>query len=121
MAGEDGYYSWQEDAFRADILLEGGVEPEAMELGDSIVTLPDGTRYSAMLVTREEISRIMDRHAVSGESLAGAYFSTPDLVVVRRPGVSAMIEVIRDIVAAGDAPALLPRIRDDGVLEPPPM
>ncbi|WP_283136452.1 hypothetical protein [Rhizohabitans arisaemae] len=104
-----------------EILLDGRTDPEVTEVGDSTVTLPDGRRYSAYLMTREELSRIMDRHLVTGESLNGSYFCATDLVVVRNRGVTAMIDVVRDIVETEDIGNLLPRIADDGTRENPTM
>lgn len=118
------YYSWREESFAIDILLQGGVDPECMELGDSIVTLPNGAKYSALMITREEIARIMNRHQVTGESLDGSYFCAPDLIVIRNKGVSAMVDVVRDIVHSQETEciaALLPCIGEDGVLEKPIM
>jgi hypothetical protein len=117
----DAYHSWHEPTFILDILLEGEVDLENLERGDAIITLPSGDRYSALMVTREEVSRVMDRHAKSGEALAGGYFATPDLVVVRRAGVNAMIDVVRDIVHSGGIATLLPRISDEGSLDVPTM
>ncbi|MGJ6965672.1 hypothetical protein ACSDR0_27575 [Streptosporangium sp. G11] len=57
----------------------------------------------------------MDRHAISGESLGGNYFSTPDLIVIRDKGVTVMVDVIRDIVHSGEIALLLPRIVDDAL------
>jgi hypothetical protein len=65
------------------------MDPECMEVGDSIITLPDGSRYSAFMVTREEISRIMDREEKSGASLGGSYLCMPDSVPVAGPDTGA--------------------------------
>ncbi|GAA0422187.1 hypothetical protein Acor_81780 [Acrocarpospora corrugata] len=116
---DDAYYSWQEAAFTVNILLAGGVDPENLETGDSIVTLPGGEKYSALMMTREEISRVMDRQQSSAESLGGSYFCTPDLVVVRSRGVAAMIDIVRDLVESEEISRLLPRISNDGILEIP--
>ncbi|MEV4891107.1 hypothetical protein AB0K48_17115 [Nonomuraea sp. NPDC055795] len=115
------YYSWSEESFTLDILREGEKDPETMEFGDSIISLPDGVRYSACMMTKEEIARIMEREAVSGESLGGRYLSMPDLVVIRTRGASEMVEVVRDIVNSGDIAMHLPRIGDGDELDVPGM
>ncbi|MEV4476528.1 hypothetical protein [Nonomuraea sp. NPDC049504] len=69
--------------------------------------MPTGERYSALLITLDQISRIMDRHQQSGENLSGRYFGTPDLIV----------DVIRDIVTSGDLPTWCPRIRGNDQLD----
>ncbi|MEU4328976.1 hypothetical protein [Nonomuraea dietziae] len=117
----DAYYVWREAGFTIDILRDGDIDCEEMEIGDSIITLPNGDRYSALLVTREEISRTMNRHVLSGESLGGSYYCAPDLIVIRSQGVTAMINVIRDIVESDRISSLLPRISDDGALDVPSM
>ncbi|WP_327584148.1 hypothetical protein OHA25_51455 [Nonomuraea sp. NBC_00507] len=111
---DQAYFSWADDYFSVDILLDGNVDAGDMEAGDSIITLSTGERYSALLLTTEELSRIMNRHEHSGESLGGRYFCAPDLIVVREKGVMSMVDVIRDIVHSEDVPALLPRIGEDG-------
>ncbi|WP_147268134.1 hypothetical protein [Spongiactinospora rosea] len=121
MEDSGAYYSWAEEAFAVNILLDGDMDPEGMEVGDAIVTLPGGERYSALMMTREAIHRLMDRHAESGESLHGAYWVTPDLIIIRAKGVGAMVEVIRDIVVSGPIASLLPRIDGDGTLSLPSM
>ncbi|MGI5274211.1 hypothetical protein ACQEUU_34100 [Nonomuraea sp. CA-218870] len=117
----DAYYTWREAGFSVSILLDGDADPEDLERGDAIVLLPRGDRYSALLLTREEVARVMDRGAESGESLSGSYFCTSDLVIVRLRGVTAMIDVIRDIVASGNISAYLPKIVDDGEIVVPTM
>ncbi|MEU7900305.1 hypothetical protein AB0B45_46665 [Nonomuraea sp. NPDC049152] len=117
----DAYYVWREGGFAVDILLDGDIDCEEMEVGDSIVTMPNGDRYSALLMTREEVSRVMDSHALSGESLGGSYFCTPDLIIIRFRGVTAMINVMRDIIESGEISLILPKISDGGTLDIPSM
>ncbi|MEV4392922.1 hypothetical protein [Nonomuraea sp. NPDC049607] len=115
------YFTWAEDGFTLDILLDGEADPSRLEAGDAIVTLPSGERYSALMLTLEEAGRIMDRHARSGESMGGRYCCTPDLVLVREAGVAGMVEVIRDLVDEGEISACLPRIGESGALVKPGM
>ncbi|MEV4805324.1 hypothetical protein AB0K18_35455 [Nonomuraea sp. NPDC049421] len=111
------YFHWVGDGFEVDILLDGNVDAGDLEVGDSIITLPTGERYSALLITLDQISRIMDRHRQSGENLSGRYFGTPDLIVVRDKGVAAMVDVIRDIVASGHLPTWCPKIHANDQLD----
>ncbi|MER6007437.1 hypothetical protein ABT120_53475 [Nonomuraea angiospora] len=115
------HFRWVDDGFVVQILLDGDVDASDLEVGDSIITLPTGERYSALLVTADELLRIMNRHARSGESLSGRYFCAPDLVVVKEKGAASMIDVIRDIVLSGDLATLLPRIGEGGRLGLPEM
>ncbi|SDK63749.1 hypothetical protein SAMN05421874_109158 [Nonomuraea maritima] len=117
---DEPYFHWEDDGFTVDILGDRDVDVKDLEVGDSIITLSTGERYSALLITMEELVRIMDRHARSGESLSGRYFCAPDLVVMKEKGVISMIDVIRDILQSGDV-STLPRIGGEGRLVLPEM
>ncbi|MEQ4718142.1 hypothetical protein [Nonomuraea sp. B19D2] len=97
------------------------MDDESMELGDSIITLPNGVRYSACMMTKEEVTRIMEREEMSGESLSGSYLCQPDLVIIKNKGASAMVDVVRDIVKSGDIAKQLPRIGEDDEPDMPVM
>ncbi|MEU1386206.1 MULTISPECIES: hypothetical protein [unclassified Nonomuraea] len=107
--------------FTIDILRPGEMDIESIELGDSIITLPDGTRFSACMMTREEVARILEREEISGQSLGGSYLCLPDLVIIKNKGASAMVDVVRDIVNSGDIAKRLPRIGEDDELDVPVM
>src|SRR5688572_6949469 len=104
----DPYYSFRGEGFSVDILIDAEDSLEGAELGDATVTIADGSKYSALFLTLAEIGRIMARHESSGESLQGGYFRTPDLVVIRRPGVRCMVDLIQDIVRSHEVASLLP-------------
>lgn len=115
---DKAYFSWREEDFAVDILIGGEDDPESVEIGDAIITLPTGDRYRALMMTVEEILRVMDNHAASGESLGGTYFCTPGLIVMRDKGVAAMIDVVRDIVHSEYS---VPKIDKNGDLCIPKM
>ncbi|MCX4958025.1 hypothetical protein [Streptomyces virginiae] len=88
-------------------------DPLTVENTDAIVTAPDGTRWSATLLTHREIGRVMDRWSVSGECAGGSYFQVQDLVIVRDPGVGSMTKALADIFEEyGMDTDVLPRLRD---------
>ncbi|GGS66272.1 hypothetical protein ACFFV7_03015 [Nonomuraea spiralis] len=118
---DSSYFSRTEAGFTIDILLDGDSDPSLLEVGDAIITLPSGARYSALMMTYGEVGRLLSRHEKSGESLAGRYWCAPDLIVVRDAGVESMVDVIRDILESEEIAALLPRIRTDGVMIKPDM
>src|SRR5262245_55152049 len=96
---------------RLKLQLELGEDsPEASENADGWVTLPDGTKWSATFLSHAELGRIMGRWRVTGECLNGGYFTCPDLVLIRSPGVQAMFAAVRDMVAKGDHELSLRRV-----------
>ncbi|MET8748754.1 hypothetical protein ABZW32_01520 [Streptomyces sp. NPDC004667] len=88
-------------------------DPLTVENTDAIVTAPDGTRWSATLLTHREIAKVMDRWATTGECADGSYFQVQDLVIVREPGVDAMTRALVDIFEEyGMETRVLPRLDD---------
>lgn len=88
----------------------GGDSPDTVENCDGWVTLADGSTWSATFLTYAELGRIMDRWKSTGECLGGSYFTCPDLVLVRAPGVQSMFAAVKDLVAHGDHELSLRRI-----------
>ena|SRR5215207_1752170 len=76
-----------------------GAEDDPATVGnvDAVVTLNDGTRWSATFLTLDEIARILDRWTTSGEGLGGSFFACPDLVIVRCRGIPAMVDVLEGL------------------------
>ncbi|MCM2421725.1 hypothetical protein [Streptomyces sp. RKAG293] len=96
--------------FDVVFMLGGGDDPETVANVDAEVTLRDGSRWSATFLTMEEIARILERWSITGESLGGRYFHCPDLVIIRDPGVPAMVGVLREIFDKGELPLLLSKL-----------
>ncbi|MCY0957561.1 hypothetical protein [Streptomyces sp. H27-H5] len=88
-------------------------DPLTIENTDAIVTAPDGTRWSATLLTRREIDRVMDRWVTSGECAHGSYLQVQDLVIVRDPGMDSMTRALVDIFEEyGMDTDVLPKLRN---------
>lgn len=102
-------YQRSDDEITLEVEL-GNDKPELVENADAWLTLADQTRWSITFLTYSELGRIMDRWASSGEGLGGRYFTCPDLVILRRPGVREMWDVIKELVASGDYIFTLRRI-----------
>lgn len=98
-----------EDGLLFEVEL-GSDAPEAVENADGWVTLSDGTRWSVTFLTYAELGRILGRWAESGECLGGRYFTCPDLVLTRTPGVATMFAAVKDLVANGDHELALQRV-----------
>lgn len=80
----------------------GAEPPDQVENADGWIMLPDGQAWSATFLTYGELGRIFDRWQATGECLNGTYFTCPDLVLTRRPGVREMFASVQDLVAHGD-------------------
>lgn len=94
-------YRIVDEALELQIEL-GDEPPEAIENADAWLILPDGSKWSITFLTYRELGRLMRRWATTGEYLGGAYFTCPDVVVVRDPGVTAMLAAVKDLVAKGE-------------------
>jgi hypothetical protein len=99
---------------RITYLLGAEDDPAAVDDFDVVVTLADGSRWSASLITMAAIERIMDRWVTTGESLSGAYFQSDDMVIVRQAGIGFATELLRRLVETDQVRYTLTRLRDDG-------
>jgi hypothetical protein len=88
------------DGFELLIPRWKGHNPDDTHQADATITLPDGTRHHATFMTLEAIQQVMDRHHTTGECRSGGYFWTSDLIIIRQPGLSAMIDAVAELIAA---------------------
>lgn len=87
--------------FRLEIEI-GEENPSDIENADGWLTFDTGGRWSATFLTIAEVGRVMDRWRASGECLSGSFFTCPDLVILRNPGVQAMFEAVSELVRTGE-------------------
>ncbi|MFE6615893.1 hypothetical protein [Amycolatopsis sp. NPDC057786] len=93
--GFDGTcYRIRTTSFDVGYIIGDGEDPEQVANVDVEVRLPDGSRWSATMFTVAELERLMERWAQTGECGSGSYFWCSDGVIVRKPGVSFMTEVL---------------------------
>ncbi|GGP02315.1 hypothetical protein LDL08_38620 [Nonomuraea glycinis] len=98
----------------ATVLFIGvGQEPEEASNLDLILTLEDGSRWSATVLTMAAINDIWERWEMSGECFNGRYFNCPDLLLVREAGIDSICEVLENILATGGPVGDLVRLEDD--------
>ncbi|RYJ27720.1 hypothetical protein CU044_3121 [Streptomyces sp. L-9-10] len=90
--------------FDAVFMLGGEDDEDTVDNVDVLVTLPDGTRYSATFLTLGAIERWMDSEPEEYERLQ---FQCPDLVITRYAGVPAMTRVLEMAHARGELGSLL--------------
>jgi len=93
-------YLVDEGTFRLEVEL-GGDLPESVSNADGWIVIPGRGRWSATFLTLAELNLLMDRWHQTGEYLSGAYFTCPDLILLREAGVSAMLFAVRDLVSTG--------------------
>lgn len=62
---------------------------------DMWLTRNDGERWSGMIITLDEVARLMDRWQTTGEWVW-------DGLIVRTPGIADMVEVIDHLVQSGE-------------------
>ncbi len=69
---------------------------------DVEVHLTDGSRWSATLFTVTEVKRLMSNWSRTGEALGGRYFWCSDGLIVNKPGIRSMAEVIMGLFDSGE-------------------
>lgn len=104
---DDPFHEFLSERFKALFVLGVEDDPASVENVNAEITIPDGTRWSATFLTLAEIGRVMERWRLSSECLAGAYFRCPDLVAIRNPGISAMVEALDAALADGSPEDIL--------------
>jgi hypothetical protein len=82
-------------------------DKETVENVDAELRLPDGTRWSATFMTLRAIEQVMNRWTETGECSGGAYFQCPDLVIIPKGGLAAMLDSFKGIVDSGGPEGVL--------------
>ncbi|MEV4342236.1 hypothetical protein [Streptomyces sp. NPDC049590] len=104
------WYRVRTERFEAAFLPDVGEDLEAVDNVDVFVDLPDGSRWSATVLTLAQVGILMKRWATSGEALDGRYFWCPDGLIVRDAGVSAMTRVLTGLIENGEFEQILQRL-----------
>lgn len=103
MIETDGpFYRVSEPGFEMQVPRWEGHEPETTEEAAATIMFPDGTRRYATFMTLDVVGRVMDRWKDTGECLNGRYFWCSDLIIIREPGFTSMIDAVRDMIATGE-------------------
>ncbi|WP_433317366.1 hypothetical protein ACQP0U_08850 [Micromonospora sp. CA-269861] len=92
-------------------------DPATADNIDADVCLADGTRRYATFMTTNEIGRLLQGWAGTGEVGGGRYFWCSDLVIVPRPGVEAMVAALGEMIRSGDIDVMLGKVEDSSVDE----
>ncbi|GLW66022.1 hypothetical protein Arub01_42660 [Actinomadura rubrobrunea] len=64
-------------------------------------------------MTLDAVSAVMRRYRSTGECLNGAYFWCADLIIIDRPGIPAIVEVVRHLIASGELEGACSLLRGD--------
>ncbi|RMB81843.1 hypothetical protein CTZ28_32750 [Streptomyces shenzhenensis] len=94
-----------------------GQRPEEASNLDLVLTLEDGSRWSATVLTLAEVDAIWKRWERTGECFSGRYFNCPDLLLVREAGIDSICEVLEDVLATGGPEGVLVRLEGDGAID----
>jgi hypothetical protein len=104
------WYRVRTDRFVASFLPSAGEDLKAVCNVDVEVRLTDGSRWSATVFTVDEVQRLMERWAQTGEKAGGRYFWCSDGLIVREAGVVNMAEAISSALDEGDFEQILQRL-----------
>ncbi|WP_228922502.1 hypothetical protein [Streptomyces sp. DH7] len=103
----DPLYRVENQQFSALFMLGAEDDKETVENVDAELCLSDGTRWSATLMTLRAIEQVMNRWRETGECSGGAYFQCPDLVIIPKDGVAAMLDSFKGIIESGGPEGVL--------------
>ncbi|WP_225636745.1 hypothetical protein [Streptomyces solaniscabiei] len=104
------WYRVHTEQFKAAFLPNAGEELEAVDNIDVFVDLPDGSRWSATILTLAQVEILMKRWGTSGEALGGRYFWCSDGLIVRDAGISNMTRVLTGLIENGEFEQILHRL-----------
>jgi hypothetical protein len=107
------WYRIRTNSCEVSFLPGEGEDLDAVDNVDAYVRLPDGSKWSATIVTLAQVSLLMtQRWPASGESGEGACFWCPDGLLVRDPGVESMTRVIAGLLESGELTRILRRVAE---------
>ncbi|MFF2191209.1 hypothetical protein [Streptomyces sp. NPDC058155] len=109
---EPWYRVCMED-FEASFLPSDGEDLDEVCNVDVLVTLKDGSRWTATVFAVAEVERLMKLWAGTDEALGGRYFWASDGLIVRDPGIDNMSDVIAGLIENGEFSEILQRVTND--------
>ncbi|MYW12382.1 hypothetical protein GT034_29150 [Streptomyces sp. SID2563] len=109
-AWDGAFYRVRTEHFDAAFVPSAGEDLEAVNNVDVFVDLPDGSRWSATIITLAQVGLVMERWAASGEALGGRYFWVSDGLIVRDAGISNMTQVLVGLVENEEFGEVLQRL-----------
>lgn len=83
------------------------------DLTDVEVRSPDQRRWVGTVGTLEAIDQIMTRYRRTGECLAGTYFWSSGLLILRDAEEEAAFDALEDLVRSGEHEACFEEVESD--------
>jgi len=84
-------------------LVVRGIETDGAVVNADVELIDrDGQRWSATVLTVDEISRIIVRHRETGECLGGAYFRVPDLLILSDSSWASLVAIVEELLRTGE-------------------
>ncbi|MFC8176758.1 hypothetical protein [Streptomyces sp. NPDC057325] len=111
-AWDEPWYRVRMEDFQASFLPSDGEDLDEVCNIDVLVTLKDGSRWTATVFTVAEVERLMKLWAGTDEALGGRYFWVPDGLIVRDPGIDNMTGVIAGLIKNGEFSEIFQRVID---------
>ncbi|MFF5391822.1 hypothetical protein ACFY5H_26280 [Streptomyces sp. NPDC013012] len=111
-AWDEPWYRVRMEDFQASFLPSDGEDLDEVCNIDVLVTLKDGSRWTATVFTVAEVERLMKLWAGTDEALGGRYFWVPDGLIVRDPGIDDMTGVIAGLIENGEFSEIFQRVID---------
>ncbi|MGW0967217.1 hypothetical protein [Streptomyces sp. NPDC002516] len=96
------FYRVRREGYEICFVPGAGEDLAEVDDVDMWVILDDGDRWSGTVYTLDVVRRDMDRWRDTGECLDGSYFWVWDGLIVRDPGIPAMVRVIDHLVSTGE-------------------
>ncbi|WP_329011032.1 hypothetical protein [Streptomyces sp. NBC_01601] len=104
------FYRVHTEHFEAAFVPNAGEDLESVDNVDVFVDLPDGSRWSATLITHVQVELAMKRWAATGEALGGRYFRVSDGLIVRDAGIGNMTRVLVGLIENGEFAQVLQQL-----------
>jgi hypothetical protein len=101
------------EGFEASFLPSDGEDLDEVCNVDVLVTLENGSRWTATVFTVVEVERLMKLWAGTDEALGGRYFWVSDGLIVRDPGIDSMTGVIAGLIENGEFSEIFQRVIND--------
>lgn len=80
---------------------------------DVVLTLGDGSRWIATFCAFAHLPALRGACAESGENLGGKYLWASDLILIDDTSRASIVQVVSDLLAAGDVPSAFSEVVDD--------
>lgn len=109
-AWDGPFYRVRTEHFEAAFVPNAGGDVESVDNVDVFVDLPEGSRWSATIITPAQVQHVMERWVASGEALGGRYFWVSDGLIVRDAGISNMTQVLVGLVESEELTQVLQRL-----------